>query len=106
MAFNQDLKAIIANAGVDSLLLFHALDAQREQIRDQAADASHGTKKLDTPVLSQVPVLVPPQPLQRMFRDHATMLHAQWDNLEDQSYRLRTARDLLLPRLMTGEIAA
>jgi type I restriction enzyme S subunit len=31
--------------------------------------------------------------------------HAQWDNLEQQNTRLRDARDLLLPRLMSGEIA-
>ena len=105
MAFNQDLKAIVAAPDVDALLLFHSLDAQRDQIRDRAGEASHGTKKLDTAVLSEVPILVPPRPLQRVFREHVALLHAQWDNLDEQNARLRTARDLLLPKLMSGEIA-
>lgn len=104
MAFNQDLKAIVAAPDVDALLLFHSLDAQRDQIRDRAGEASHGTKKLDTAVLSEVPILVPPRPLQRVFREHVAVLHAQWDNLDEQNFRLRTARDLLLPKLMSGEV--
>jgi type I restriction enzyme S subunit len=105
VAFNQDLKAIRALPGVDSLFLYHALDAQRDQIRDKAGEASHGTKKLDTAVLSEVPILVPPEPVQRQFRDYVAPLHAQWDNLDQQIEHLRSARDLLLPRLMSGEIA-
>lgn len=105
MAFNQDLKAIVSNPDVDNLFLFYALDAQRDQIRDSAGDAAHGTKKLNSTVLEQLPILVPPEPLQRQFRDHVGTMHAQWDCLDAQNYRLRAARDLLLPRLMSGEIA-
>jgi type I restriction enzyme S subunit len=105
MAFNQDLKAISSEANVDALLLFHALESQRDQIRDKAGEASHGTKKLDSAVLTELPVLVPSQSLQRQFREHIEPLHQQWDNLVQQSDRLRSARDLLLPRLMSGEIS-
>lgn len=105
MSFNQDLKAIVAEPEIDVLLLFHSLDAQREQIRDRAGEASHGTKKLDSSVLSEVLILVPPRTVQRHFRDHVALLHSQWDHLEQQNHRLRAARDLLLPRLMSGEIA-
>ncbi|HEY4640142.1 MAG TPA: restriction endonuclease subunit S [Thermoanaerobaculia bacterium] len=104
MAFNQDLKAIIANDDVDPLYLFHALDAQRDQVRDRAGEASHGTKKLETAVLSSLPILVPPASLQTLFREHVEPMHAQWDNLHRQNEKLRAARDLLLPRLMSGEL--
>ncbi len=105
MSFNQDLKAIVASEGIDTLMLFHALDAQRDQIRDKAGEASHGTKKLDTAVLAAVPITVPPFSVQQAFRSHVQPLHAQWDNLEQQNVKLRAARDLLLPRLMNGSIA-
>jgi len=104
MAFNQDLKAIVSEPDVDSLVLFYALDAQRDQIRDKAGDSSHGTKKLDSAVLEQLPILVPPGPLQRQFREHVSTMHAQWDCLDGQNHRLRAARDILLPRLMSGDI--
>lgn len=105
MAFNQDLKAVLAFPGVDALLLYHTLEAQRDQIRDRAGEASHGTKKLESAVLSDLPIMVPPVTLQREFRTHAASLHAQWDVLDQQIDQLRAARDLLLPRLMSVEIA-
>ena len=104
MSFNQDLKAIVATADVDTLMLFHSLDAQRDQIRDKAGEASHGTKKLDTAVLSEVQITVPPFSVQQAFRSYVQPMHAQWDILEQQNVKLRVARDLLLPRLMNGSI--
>jgi hypothetical protein len=39
-----------------------------------------------------------------MFRQTVEPLHSQWDALYSQNQRLEAARDLLLPRLMNGEI--
>jgi restriction endonuclease S subunit len=79
MSFNQDLKAIVPKDGIDSLFLYHALEIQRDQIKDKANDASHGTKKLETPVLSAVQILIPPSQLVDLFRDQVSMHHKQWD---------------------------
>ena len=105
VAFNQDLKALVCTPDVDPLYLFHALETQRDQIRDRATEASHGTKKLETATLNAVPILVPPDRDQQHFRELVGPLHAQWDTLHQQNLRLRAARDLLLPRLMSGGIA-
>lgn len=51
-------------------------------------------------------VLVPPTPLVETFDDFAKPILAQAHNLRTQNRRLKAARDLLLPRLMSGEIAA
>ncbi len=104
MAFNQDIKALKGEHNVDTLFLFHAIDSQRNGIRDLAADASHGTKKLDMPVLLAIPILVPPPTIQAVFRQILSKLHDQWDVLDNANVRLQEARDLLLPRLMSGEI--
>ena len=53
--------------------------------------------------LAELPVLVPPTPLQREFREivePAVLLRAKLYLLNE---RLRATRDLLLPRLMSGE---
>jgi type I restriction enzyme S subunit len=50
------------------------------------------------------PLLLPPLPLLRIFLDHVTPIRLQIDKLGELSDKLRTARDLLLPRLMSGEI--
>jgi type I restriction enzyme S subunit len=105
MAFNQDLKALEAKDGIDSMFLFHSLLDRRDGIRELATEASHGTKKLDTAVLERLPIIVAEPRLQRLFRDTVAPSLAQRDNLYHQNTRLRAARDLLLPRLMSGEIA-
>ena len=105
VAFNQDLKALVSEPDVDATYLFMALHVQRAQIRDRATEASHGTKKLDTPVLASVPILIPRPALQQQSREIVDPMNAQWDNLHQQNDRLKAARDLLLPRLINGGIA-
>jgi type I restriction enzyme S subunit len=56
-------------------------------------------------VLAGAEILVPPPTLQRAFREFAEPLFDQREVLEVQNEKLRAARDLLLPRLMSGEIA-
>ena len=51
-------------------------------------------------------ILVPPSALVTSFDDFAEPLLWQVQNLRSQNQKLRAARDLLLPRLMNGEIAA
>ena len=55
--------------------------------------------------LAGIPVLLPPGSLQREFREIVKPINEQRTNLYRQNQKLRAARDLLLPRLMSGEIA-
>ena len=48
----------------------------------------------------------PPRPLQEHFDEITSHVLSQQDNLEVQNCELMQARDLLLPRLMNGEITA
>lgn len=105
VAFNQDLKAITCNSKVRSEYLFASLIAQRDQIRDRATEASHGTKKLETAVLAAVSILLPSEQLQRVYCDIVVPMNKLWDNCWSQNQKMRAARDLLLPRLMRGEVA-
>jgi type I restriction enzyme S subunit len=47
---------------------------------------------------------VPPQPLMARFADFAAVSLEQADTLENQMENLRRTRDLLLPRLLSGQI--
>jgi type I restriction enzyme, S subunit len=49
-------------------------------------------------------LLVPTDLLRKVFNENAGMIHLQIDNLKYQNQKLTVARDLLLPRLMSGEI--
>lgn len=50
-------------------------------------------------------VLVPPPSLLRVFDEHVSPIFAQIHNLRSQNEKLQQARNLLLPRLMNGNIA-
>jgi type I restriction enzyme S subunit len=50
-------------------------------------------------------VLISPPALVSVFNDFAEPLLSQMNNLRSQNQKLRAARDLLLPRLMSGELA-
>ena len=50
-------------------------------------------------------VLIPPQSLLDLFTESARPIFQQIKVLHAQNQKLRAARDLLLPRLMSGEIS-
>lgn len=49
-------------------------------------------------------ILVPSSPLVEAFNEFAEPLLSHARSLQQQNHKLRAARDLLLPRLMSGEI--
>ena len=57
-------------------------------------------------VLAGAEILVSPAPLRRAFREFAEPPIDQREVLQAQNEKLRAARDLLLPRLMSGQITA
>jgi type I restriction enzyme S subunit len=60
---------------------------------------------LSAGALQRVPILCPPMSLQRTFVEAIEPFNEQVEVLSEQSQKLAAARDLLLPRLMNGEIA-
>ena len=50
------------------------------------------------------PLLVPSKSVLREFLEIVSPIHEQLDKLDMMNQKLRAARDLLLPRLMSGEI--
>jgi len=50
------------------------------------------------------PLLAPERRIIRVFLEAAVPLHEQITKLNEINDKLRAARDLLLPRLMSGEI--
>lgn len=59
---------------------------------------------LNRNVLSNIEVIEPTDELQEMFAKIAEPQYQKIKNLEKQNDRLKTARDLLLPKLMSGEV--
>jgi type I restriction enzyme, S subunit len=56
-------------------------------------------------ILGGAKILVPPITLQRLFREKVEPILDQRNMLQKQNQKLAKARDLLLPKLMNGEVA-
>lgn len=60
---------------------------------------------LNQEVIARIPVLVPDRRVLREFHNFSSDILTQIGKLQKQSQKAAEARDLLLPRLMSGEIA-
>ncbi|MDH4317082.1 MAG: restriction endonuclease subunit S [Desulfobulbaceae bacterium] len=82
--------------------IFMESDAYKKYVRNLAGGTVHS--KANAKLLGAAVFLMPPQVLQDQFCDSIRMIYRQRDTLIRQNVRLSTARDLLFPRLMNGEI--
>jgi len=103
MAMNQSCYALIAYPPLNQQFLYFALVESVEQFRNRAVGAVFDAIIRDT--FKLIPFIVPNEKLIKAFMEHVTPMLAQIDNLSSQIRNLRKARDLLLPKLMTGEVA-
>jgi len=91
-------------ARVNPRFLFEMLRAP--MVAGEIANRAKGSTmaNLSAGALQSVPVPIPPRALQNRFANFADDVAEQVDTLDEQSVKLRAARDLLLPRLMSGEL--
>lgn len=101
IAIGRGLSAIRSRAGHQSLLFcqLDALFVEEDMIGGGAIFASVGKKEL----LEQV-VLQPSAAIASTFNRLAADLDSQIENLDSQNRELAKARDLLLPKLMSGQL--
>ena len=73
---------------------------------DHATQTSNGTKmpRANWKVLVKYPVAVPPTPMLEQFNELIDDAVGEIQNLVARSRNLRQTRDLLLPRLVSGEV--
>ncbi len=87
---------------------FVYLTARQEDFRENAIRSmigSSGRQRVQPSCFDRYQIAVPPHALATLFDEAAGNLFEQVANLDQQNQKLGQARDLLLPRLMNGEIA-
>ena len=102
MAINQSCYALVAKEPLTQYFLYYSLLAGMEQLRSRASGAVFDAVVKDT--FKLIPFLLPSELLIRNFTNEATPVLGQIENLLSQNRKLKQARDLLLSRLMSGEI--
>ena len=86
--------------------LFMTLSDEGYQGFIQASSGGATRKTASAKLLTDFRFVMPPRALLRGFMEQLTTLRTMITRLVDQCTSARQARDLLLPRLMSGEIAA
>ncbi|MEE4212886.1 MAG: restriction endonuclease subunit S [Parvularcula sp.] len=83
------------------------LTARQHDFRENAIRSmigSSGRQRVQPSCFDRYLVPIPPQVLSTLFDEAVGGMFAQIGNLDQQNQKLAQARDLLLPRLMNGEI--
>lgn len=101
---NQGFISIAPHDPSLSTYLLFQLSERVEEIRSMGSGSTY--PEVSRGKFRGFEVVVPPQRLLQEFDDQASPCLKQIRLLKQQNQKLRNARDLLLPRLMTGEIAA
>lgn len=103
MAMSQSCYALLGKGGISQLFLFCALKEAIEHFKQHAVGAVFDAIVVHT--FKLIPFTVPAEKSVRLFEEAVAPVFRQVANLMEQNEKLRAVRDLLLPRLMSGEIA-
>jgi type I restriction enzyme S subunit len=99
-AFNQDVKALIPKPGVRSDFLLYALLAQERSILEMVDTAGHGTGRLDSEALRQIPLTIPSEEMQVAFAAAMSAVDRTIHVYSLLREQLRSERRELLRRLV------
>jgi type I restriction enzyme S subunit len=105
MVIQKAIHRIRARPVVDYLFLYYCLrhKGQTGQLAPLFTGAT--IKHLPLEKLSFVQISIPPAPLMALFAEQVDAIERQISLLDSANKRAAQARDLLLPRLMNGEVA-
>jgi type I restriction enzyme S subunit len=93
------------DSGLRPYYLFYCLSGDAYQGYVSNASTGSTRKSAGAPLLTNFDLLRPPMNLQEAFDDNVAPIRSQINTLLVQNAALKSARDLLLPRLMNGRIS-
>ena len=100
---SQSCYALVGKDHLSQSFVYAATQAAVDSLRQHAVGAVFDAIVVDT--FKRINLLVPPPVMVSLFDDTVHPILEQVENLTLQNQKLRAARDLLLPRLLSEEIA-
>lgn len=105
IAINQDIKALtVCNDGIETEFLFHCLKNQKDHILSKVSTAAHGTKRLDTPDLLGLEIIVPPLDLQYKYVEIMKKNARMVECYKQSSLTNKQLFDSLMQRAFSGKL--
>ena len=101
---NHLIRLLIKSERLEPYYLYYFLLSDRYQ--DYVTGASTGTtrKSASAKVITDIDIIIPTPNILLTFEEHIQAIRRQLNNLLERNAVLRETRDLLLPRLVSGEI--
>jgi type I restriction enzyme S subunit len=103
MTFDSHVTVARPNSDVNPFWFGYSL-LELQPLFEGMGEGATNQKELSKSRIADVPIVTPPRTLQALFGDFARDTSKQIQNLLTQVEKLSEARDILLPRLMNGEI--
>lgn len=108
VTINQDMKALVPHAELQSEYFLYLLKGFREFILNLVEESAHGTKCLRTDLLDRVVLPIPPSDEQELIVQRLKETLTKFDELEDsaetQITLLQERRTALISAAVTGKI--
>lgn len=101
--FDSHVTVVRAKNTVGKQWLFQLLKSHQAYLQGQGKGSTNQLE-LYRGVIEGLNILVPPNAIMRSFEDCAQPIHDRITTSKDCIVRLQKARDLLLPKLMSGEL--
>jgi type I restriction enzyme S subunit len=99
---NQGFISVIPNENIFRMYLLHNLMFRREEILSKAGGTTY--KEITKSTFREMEIRLPSRALLKEFHDFAYGAIKQIKLLKKQTEKLKQARDILLPKLMSGEV--
>lgn len=103
LAFNQDIKAVVPRADIDSNYVLYWLMAHKQHLRGLITESTHGTKRLPTEALFRQEFCLPPLPEQRAIAAALSDVDALLAKLDALVAKKRDLKQAVMQQLITGQ---
>lgn len=101
---DSHITIVRASGELSSMHLGRFIERNEPFIEQLGKGATNQKELSGTDLSTALEVVVPIKEIQEKYHDYCDYIFEEVTNLSDQNVRLREARDILLPRLMTGVI--
>jgi type I restriction enzyme, S subunit len=104
MAFNQDMKAIIAGPRIIPDYLLYTLTSSKGFLAPQIGTSAHGTRRISTSAFEDLPIRLPSLKVQHEIADHLSAIDSKIEAEETKRSSLESLFSSLLHLLLSGQI--
>ena len=98
---NQGFKSVVPQVA-GTAFIYYFLKFSTKEIENKATGSTF--KEASGSLMKSLPAIIPSKSILNSFEDRMKPVFGMQETLEDESRRLATLRDTLLPRLMSGEL--